>query len=55
MPDPSTRLSRARELVWRLVVTAFGSCMRHRVTGLAAEAALPASAVTGGLGLWAVE
>ena len=26
-------------LVWRLVVATFGSCMRHRVTGLAAEAA----------------
>lgn len=29
----------AREVVWRLVVTTVGSCMRHRVTGLAAEAA----------------
>jgi membrane protein len=28
-----------REVVWRLVVTTVGSCMRHRVTGLAAEAA----------------
>lgn len=26
-------------VVWRLVVTAFGACLRHRVTGLAAEAA----------------
>jgi membrane protein len=29
----------ARGLVWRLVVTTVASCMRHRVTGLAAEAA----------------
>jgi membrane protein len=29
----------ARELVWRLVVTTVASCLRHRVTGLAAEAA----------------
>ncbi len=28
-----------REVLWRLVVTTFGSCMRYRVTGLAAEAA----------------
>jgi membrane protein len=28
-----------REVLWRLVVTTVGSCMRHRVTGLAAEAA----------------
>ena len=28
-----------RETLWRLVVTTFGSCMRYRVTGLAAEAA----------------
>jgi membrane protein len=33
------RLHRARELVWRLVVTTVGSCLRYRVTGLAAEAA----------------
>lgn len=26
-------------LVWRIVVLTFGACMRHRVTGLAAEAA----------------
>ena len=26
-------------VLWRLVVTTVGSCMRHRVTGLAAEAA----------------
>lgn len=29
----------ARELAWRLVVTTVGSCLRHRVTGLGAEAA----------------
>jgi membrane protein len=28
-----------QETLWRLVVTTFGSCMRYRVTGLAAEAA----------------
>jgi membrane protein len=32
-------LRRTRALVWRLLVTAVGSCMRYRVTGLAAEAA----------------
>ncbi len=32
-------LLRLREVVWRLVVTTVGACMRHRVTGLAAEAA----------------
>lgn len=32
-------LRRTRHLVWRLVVTTVGSCMRYRVTGLAAEAA----------------
>lgn len=32
-------LHRLRELVWRLVVTTVGSCLRYRVTGLAAEAA----------------
>jgi membrane protein len=30
---------RAREVIWRLIVTTVGSCMRYRVTGLAAEAA----------------
>jgi membrane protein len=30
---------RARELLWRLVVATVGSCMRYRVTGLAAEGA----------------
>jgi len=28
-----------REVVWRLIVTTVGSCLRYRVTGLAAEAA----------------
>ena len=32
-------LRRFRELVWRLLVTTVGTCMRYRVTGLAAEAA----------------
>ncbi len=35
----ATRASQAREVVWRLVVTTVASCLRHRVTGLAAEAA----------------
>jgi membrane protein len=30
---------RGREHLWRIVVTTVGSCLRHRVTGLAAEAA----------------
>jgi membrane protein len=30
---------RLREHVWRVIVTTVGSCLRHRVTGLAAEAA----------------
>lgn len=29
----------ARDLTWRLVVTTVGACLKHRVTGLAAEAA----------------
>ena len=33
------RLHHVREVVWRLVVTTVASCIRHRVTGLAAEAA----------------
>ena len=33
------RLLALRHVVWRLVVTTVGSCMRYRVTGLAAEAA----------------
>jgi membrane protein len=42
-PDRSARVayaaSRARETVWRLVVTTVSACLRYRVTGLAAEAA----------------
>jgi len=33
------RLRQTRELLWRLVVTTVGSCLKYRVTGLAAEAA----------------
>jgi membrane protein len=32
-------LRQAREMVWRLVVTTVASCLKYRVTGLAAEAA----------------
>jgi membrane protein len=32
-------LRHARALVWRLIVTTVGSCLKYRVTGLAAEAA----------------
>ena len=32
-------LRQARDLVWRLIVTTVGSCLKPRVTGLAAEAA----------------
>jgi membrane protein len=32
-------LRRWREHLWRIIVTSVGSCLRHRVTGLAAEAA----------------
>ena len=35
----NTLLVRARDTAWRLVVTTVGSCLRYRVTGLAAEAA----------------
>ncbi|RYB91949.1 YihY/virulence factor BrkB family protein [Nocardioides oleivorans] len=41
-PAPSSSalaVRRWRGHVWRLVVTTVGSCLRHRVTGLAAEAA----------------
>lgn len=31
--------SKVRSLIWRLIVTTVGTCMRYRVTGLAAEAA----------------
>ena len=33
------RLDRARDTLWRLIVSTVGSCLRYRVTGLAAEAA----------------
>ena len=33
------RLHHLKDVVWRLVVTTVGSCLRYRVTGLAAEAA----------------
>lgn len=36
---PAPWLQRARETLWRLVVTTVGSCLRYRVTGLAAEGA----------------
>jgi membrane protein len=35
----TSRLAASRETAWRLVVTTVGSCLRYRVTGLAAEAA----------------
>lgn len=35
----AAKAAAARELVWRLIVTTVGSCLRYRVTGLAAEAA----------------
>ncbi|MDR6176433.1 membrane protein [Nocardioides zeae] len=38
-PTGRARLARARHLLWRLVVTTVGACLRNRVTGLAAEAA----------------
>jgi len=34
-----TLVRRWRDHLWRIVVTTVGSCLRHRVTGLAAEAA----------------
>jgi membrane protein len=40
--DPSAvavRLGRARHSLWRLIVSTVGTCVRNRVTGLAAEAA----------------
>ena len=44
--QPSAAASRAgiwaqqaREVTWRLIVTTVSSCLRYRVTGLAAEAA----------------
>jgi membrane protein len=39
-PRPADTLTRRlRENLWRIIVTTVGSCLRHRVTGLAAEAA----------------
>ncbi len=38
-PADRTLLQRASHLVWRLIVTTVGSCLKHRVTGLAAEGA----------------
>jgi len=41
-PAPSAirvRLVTFRDHLWRIIVTTIGSCIRHRVTGLAAEAA----------------
>lgn len=36
---PRSRMRRFWDTLWRLIVTTVGSCMRYRVTGLAAEAA----------------
>ena len=38
-PSRATWVQSTREVVWRLVVTTVSSCLRYRVTGLAAEAA----------------
>jgi membrane protein len=38
-PVDRTLLQRAAHLVWRLIVTTVGSCLKYRVTGLAAEGA----------------
>ena len=38
-PALAVRLRHARALTWRLIVTTVGACLKHRVTGLAAEAA----------------
>ena len=41
-PVPSAtmaRMLRLRDHLWRIIVTTIGACIRHRVTGLAAEAA----------------
>ncbi len=35
----TTHLTRFKDTLWRLIVTTAGSCLRYRVTGLAAEAA----------------
>ncbi|MEI2713403.1 MAG: YihY/virulence factor BrkB family protein [Nocardioides sp.] len=37
--DAASLLGRVRHTLWRLIVTTVGSCLRYRVTGLAAEAA----------------
>lgn len=37
--SPAAWLIKARDTGWRLVVSTVGTCFRHRVTGLAAEAA----------------
>lgn len=59
-PYPGQRwLSGLGQRIWRLVVTTAGACLRHRVTGLAAEAAFFAVlsipplvfALTGGIAL----
>ncbi len=34
-----TWVQSTREVIWRLIVTTVSSCLRYRVTGLAAEAA----------------
>src|SRR5687767_5334209 len=38
-PADRTLLQKVRHTLWRLVVTTVGSCLKHRVTGLAAEGA----------------
>lgn len=38
-PADRTLLEKVRHTLWRLVVTTVGSCLKHRVTGLAAEGA----------------
>ena len=38
-PTDRTFLQKVRHTIWRLIVTTVGSCLKHRVTGLAAEGA----------------
>ena len=38
-PGSAGRLGKVREVLWRLIVATVSSCLRYRVTGLAAEAA----------------
>ncbi|WP_245993997.1 YihY/virulence factor BrkB family protein [Nocardioides immobilis] len=38
-PADRTLLQRVLHLLWRLIVTTVGACLKHRVTGLAAEGA----------------